>query len=153
MKPVRKRGAPKAKQFKVSPRAIIAAALALHDASLLRARLLDPEVTLTSVERTHIARDWHPKRKGKRGRPRPPAWITPVEALAVARFYIWAAYRGRGPGDQRGVQEAERATVQKFGRRTWDRHKQVALDWQRGKWWPAACQLARGNKREELLHY
>jgi hypothetical protein len=156
MKPVRKRGAPKAKQPKVRTDAFVAPMLAIYFPDILRERLLDPEVTLSPAERKHIARHWQPKQgKGKRGRPKPPAWIAPVESLAMARFYIWAAYHGRAPGDRNGEQEAESATVKNFAceRRVLERHREAALNWQSGKWWQAACWLAQKNKREELLQY
>jgi hypothetical protein len=38
-------------------------------------------------------------------------------------------------------------------RRALNRHKSAPLNWQGGKWWQAACQLARKNKRAELLGY
>jgi hypothetical protein len=147
-----KRGAPAAKKIKVSPRSFLAPALALQVPSLLRELLLDFEVTLTQEVRAHIAHDWHPKRKGKRGRPPLPAILALSESLAVARFYIWAAYARRKPDDMRGVPKAACATLQQFhcSMRTWEKHKAVALDYRKGTWWPAACRLARKNKREKL---
>jgi hypothetical protein len=157
-----KRGAPKAKRIKVSPRARFAPLLSLEIPSMMRERLLlaaAGEVTLLPSELVHLAQDWQPKtRKGKPGAPpRRPAMLAPVEALAMARFYVWAAFAGRERGDMRGVPEAERATMRKFGcdRRTWERHKSDALDHQGGKWWPAACRLAHKGerKREALMHF
>ena len=145
----RKRGAPKAWQPKVSPRALSAAILAIDYPDIMRARLRDMKVTLTEQERKHLADDWQPKRKATMGRPKLPAYVAPVKSLPIAEFYIRTAYWGRKLGDHSGVPEAERATMRKFDidRRTWDRHKEKALNWQDGKCLQEESRLARKKKR------
>jgi hypothetical protein len=163
LKPARKRGAPKAKPIKISPRFPLVALLAveLDDEAkptgravdeLLRARLLDPAVTLEMWEREHIAHNWQPKRKGK-GRPPVPAAIARGKSVTVSKFWIWSAYAGRRPGDRRGEKEATFKTTERYkcSARTVEEHKAVTRKVKGDKWWQDACRLARKNKHKKLL--
>jgi hypothetical protein len=153
-----KRGAKPAKVIAFPLRSLFAPLVSVEDANLLRARLLDPSVNLTMDERAHIARDWRPKRE-QRGRPPLPAIIARSNSLAVARFFIWAAYAGRRLGDESEVKRAKGKTAIECetccpcNKRTVEAHLAVAKKFMDGEWWPNACRLARKNKKEKLMDY
>jgi hypothetical protein len=96
------------------------------------------------IELAHKLAGWAPARLEalKRG-----------DSLAVAKFFTWAAYEGRKPGDESQFKRARFSTGQEFGfsERTVETHISRTKEVDNGRWWSNACRQARKRKYNALM--
>ena len=93
------------------------------------------------VELAHKLAGWVPAR---------PASLKLGDSVKVAKHFIWLAYAGRAPGDEREFKRARGLTADQLGigERTVETH--IARARNVDGFWNVACRLARKNKADKL---